>query len=546
MKIASIDIGSNSTHMVIVRAERGQHLEIVDREKEVTRLGAGLRDHRLAKEAVERTLLTLRRFKQMAEANRADLIITTATAAVRESQNPEKFIDRVRKEVGLDVQLLPGVEEARLIALAVSEVTDFSQRRALIVDIGGGSTEFIITAGGEPEFLRSVPLGAVSLTERFIRKDPPSKSELEKLTTTVRSDLARTIQEIREIGYDFVIGTSGTILNMTNAIVESESVEDGEELDFDAFSQMVTLEQMMKLNRNLSSMEIQERRKVPGIEEKRADIIIAGGLLLETILSELGAKEITKCDWALREGVVLDYLHKHTSSKEVEELQLFNSGIVENAPDVRMRTVLSVARHFEYDAAHSHLVANLAMRIFDDTAPLHGLGEDERKILHYAAILHDIGYRVAQSDHHRHGLYLIKNSEMPGFTANEIARIATVVKYHRGVMPKKLKHKKEKREHEDYFSLKRQQRAVVLKLAAILQIADGLDRSHSQKVTSVQCTLEKNQVIFKVNCDDCDLEIWSAERKAKWFTNIFKIDVQFESVPSQVSQLQLNFASVGK
>src|SRR5688572_3900519 len=161
MKIAAIDIGSNSIHMVIVRATEGQNMEIIDREKEVVRLGAGVHDHRLAKEATERTILTLRRFKQMAQANRADLIITTATAAVREANNADKFIERVRKEVGLTVQLLPGVEEARLIALAVSEVTDFYNRRALIIDVGGGSTEFIITTGGEPQLLLSVKLGAV-------------------------------------------------------------------------------------------------------------------------------------------------------------------------------------------------------------------------------------------------------------------------------------------------------------------------------------------------------------------------------------------------
>jgi exopolyphosphatase/guanosine-5'-triphosphate,3'-diphosphate pyrophosphatase len=547
MKIASIDIGSNSTHMVIVRAEHGQHLEIVDREKEVTRLGAGLRDHRLAKDAVERTLLTLRRFKQMAQANRAELIITTATAAVRESQNPEKFIDRVRKEVGLDVQLLPGVEEARLIALAVSEVTDFYHRRALIVDIGGGSTEFIITSGGEPELLRSVRLGAVSLTEKFIKKDPPSKSEIETLVTSIRADLARVIQEVKEIGFDFVIGTSGTILNMTDTIVESESVESDDELDFDAFSQTITLEQVRKLNRKLAKMDIHERRNVPGIEEKRADIIIAGGLLLETILAELGASEMTKCDWALREGVVLDHLHKNvTRQVTATEIQLFDSGFDDSVADVRMRSVLSVARHFEYDAPHSHLVAKLAMRIFDDTRALHGLGEAERKILHYAAILHDIGYRVAQSDHHRHGLYLIKNSEMPGFTANEIAMIATVVKYHRGSMPKKAKHKREKREHIDYFSMKRNQRTMVLKLAAILQVADGLDRSHSQRVNNIYCLVNDKKVVFKIDCANCDLELWSAERKAKWFTNIFKIDVSFESEPSSLAQLELNFASAAK
>ncbi|HSO73276.1 MAG TPA: Ppx/GppA family phosphatase, partial [Blastocatellia bacterium] len=207
MKLAAIDIGSNSIHMVIVRAVKGQHPEIIDREKEMVRLGAGsLREHLLSKEKIERAVTTLRRYKQMAEANRVDLIIATATSAVRESHNADEFIETMRREVGLDVQLLPGFEEARLIALAVSAVTDFHNRRALIIDIGGGSTEFIVTGGGEPELLFSVRIGAVRLAEKFITTDPISQQERERLITGIRSDLTHAVWEIKNRGYDFVIG----------------------------------------------------------------------------------------------------------------------------------------------------------------------------------------------------------------------------------------------------------------------------------------------------------------------------------------------------
>ena len=194
MKFAAIDIGSNSIHLVIVRAEPGQHLDIIDREKEMVRLGSGtLRAHKLSKQTIERAVKTLRRLKRMAEANYVDLIIATATAPLRESHNADEFIEAVRKEVGLDVQVLPGVEEARLIALAVSEVTDFKGRRALIIDIGGGSTEFIITRGGGPELLLSVRLGAVRLTEKFITTDPISQEERDRLTASIRADLTRAV-----------------------------------------------------------------------------------------------------------------------------------------------------------------------------------------------------------------------------------------------------------------------------------------------------------------------------------------------------------------
>ncbi|MEK6302078.1 MAG: Ppx/GppA phosphatase family protein [Acidobacteriota bacterium] len=548
MKLAAIDIGSNSIHLVIVRAVKGQHPEIIDREKEMVRLGAGsLREHLLSKERVDRALITLRRYKQMAEANRVDLTIATATSAVREAHNADEFIEAVRKDIGLDVQLLPGVEEARLIALAVSEVTDFNNRRALVIDIGGGSTEFIVTGGNEPELLYSVRIGAVRLAEKFITTDPISEQERERLVTGIRSDLTHAVWEIKNRGYDFVIGTSGTILNMVSAAASSEHPHRGEALaDIEPFSETVTLDQITRLNRRLARMDERQRGRVPGLEKDRADIIIAGGLLLECIMSETGAREITSCDWSLREGVILNYVRNHPLSRldlgadsaaelsRSNESKLVDVDADNSSLDVRARSVLSVARRYDYDAPHSHHVARLAARIFDDTHELHGMREAERKLLEYAALLHDIGYHIAHNNHHRHALYLIKNAEMPGFTVNEIALMATAVRYHRGSLPKKGMAARSKREHEDYFGLERSQRSTLLKLASILQIADGLDRSHHQLVREVRCELSGARVTFYVEAEgECDLEMWSAERKSSWFSEVFEVSSRFERVQAE-------------
>jgi len=541
MKLAAIDIGSNSIHLVIVRAVKGQHPEIIDREKEMVRLGAGtLREHRLSKKTIERAITTLRRFKKMAEHNGADPIIATATSAVRESRNSDQFIEQVRKEVGLEVQVLPGVEEARLIAMAVSEVTEFNYRRALIIDIGGGSTEFIITGGGEPELMLSLRLGAVRLTEKFISTDPISIEERDRLVSNIRSDFTRAAAEIKNAGYDFVIGSSGTVLNMVNAAVEVNQPYANDELpDYEPFSQTVTLDQIEWLNRKLGRMTLRKRRRVPGIEKGRADIIVAGGLLLQCILSDLGASEITSCDWSLREGVILNYLRRrqeaHTVRKihRVPQLTSLDSLLYpvtdDSTLDVRARSVLSVARRYGYDIAHSHHVVRLATRIFDDTVELHQLSMQDRKLLQYAAILHDIGYHIAHNNHHRHGLYLIRNSEMPGFTGDEIAMMATMVRYHRGAMPRKSSDARSRHEHEDYYTLDRRQRGTVLRLASILQIADGLDRSHQQLISDVRCDVANGTATFIASTGgECELEIWSAERKAAWFSDIFKVGVLFE------------------
>ncbi len=545
MKLAAIDIGSNSIHLVIVRAVQGQHPEIIDREKEMVRLGAvTLREHQLPKETIERAITTLRRFKKMAEHNGADPIITTATSAVRESRNSDEFIDRVRKEVGLDVHLLPGVEEARLISLAVSEVTEFNNRRALIIDIGGGSTEFIITTGREPELLLSLRVGAVRLTEKFVTTDPISPVELNRLVANIRSDLTRAIWEIKAAGFDFVIGTSGTVLNMVDAVMLDDDGKAPETLsDFESFSQTVTLDHIARLNRKLAGMTLRERAQVRGIEEARADIIVAGGLLLECILSDLGATEITSCDWSLREGVILDYLRRRrelqatpqtfrATAAPADEDVLLNPVSDDSTLNVRARSVLSVARRYDYDVAHSHHVARLATQIFDDTKDLHQLNGQDRKLLQYATILHDIGYHIAHNNHHRHGLYLIKNSELPGFTGDEIAMMAAIVRYHRGSLPGRATDARSRREHEDYYALERKQRTKVLRLASILQIADGLDRSHNQSIGNVRCEIIDRLAIFIAEpVGECELELWSAERKAGWFSEVFRVGVRFERKP---------------
>ncbi len=545
MKLAAIDIGSNSIHLVVVQAEQGRHMEIIDREKEMARLGAGtLREHRLSEETIARAVTTLRRFKQIAESNSAQPIIATATSAVRESVNAYEFLEAVRKKVGLNVQLLPGVEEARLIALAVSEVTDFDGRRALIIDIGGGSTEFIITDGRTPELLMSVRLGAVRLSEKFITTDPISKGERERLVTTIRADLTRVAWEIKNTGFDFVVGTSGTILNLADMVSRNEEEADSEGASgFDSFIHTIGYDRLVEMNQKLSGMTLRKRRRVPGLEKGRADIIVAGGLLLETILSELGIQRITSCDWSLREGVILDYIRKHSPDHQgagplTESVlttpggpsrQLMDQIIDGSASDVRTRSVLSLARRYDYDAKHSHHIARLAAKIFDDTVTLHGMGEQERKMLLYAAILHDIGYHIAPGNHHRHSLYLIKNSEMPGFTGNEIALLATIVRYHRGSLPRKTDDIRLIHDHDDFWMLRRANRKRALKLASILQIADGLDRSYSQKVSGVACDVKGRKITFNVECfDECDLEIWSAERKARWFAEIFRARVKFK------------------
>jgi exopolyphosphatase/guanosine-5'-triphosphate,3'-diphosphate pyrophosphatase len=274
--------------------------------------------------------------------------------------------------------------------------------------------------------------------------------------------------------------------------------------------------------------------------------------LLYGILSELDVEQITTCDWALREGIILDYLRArdvkraNRRARRTSDDSLLDPDVDDSQLDVQSRSVLSVARRYGYDAPHSRLVARLAVSIFDDTLELHEIGAGARRLLLYSALLHDIGYHVAHNDHHRHASYLIKNSEMPGFAGPDIAMMAMLARYHRGSMPANGGGSKGRREDEDYYALERSVRPTALKLAAILRIADGLDRSHRSVVTGVGCKVSRKTVTFQVeSAGECDLEIWSAERKALWFAEAFNVAVRFKRVPTYQRDQQSEVAVAG-
>lgn len=515
MKLAAIDIGSNSIHLVVVNADPNRRFQIITREKEMVRLAAGtLKTHHLSKFRIERALEVILRYVVLARARGAEQILITATSAVREADNKDYFVSRIRELTGVKVDILPGVEEARLIALAVTEAMNIN-RRTLIIDIGGGSTEFIVTEGGVPLLLLSMRLGAVRIADREDLGDPIHKKALAKLRASLRSDLARTVQEVRDLGFDDVIGTSGTILNLVSVaskLRDKQVTIDNE--SFTAFSHRCSLKELVDLNDLLATMTEKQRTQIPGLDPERADIIVAGGQLLEAILTGMGAKEIRTCDWALREGVLLDYLAKHIV---FPHSGLGVIAIDEQSLDARDKTVLSIARRYEYQPTHSHQVAWLAGQLFDQMRELHRLSDEDRVLLQYAAILHDIGYHISHSNHHRHAYYLIQNVELPGFSAKEAAIIATTVRFHRGSPPKASR-------HPEYAALDKKTRKKVLKLSALLRLADGLDRSHRGLISQLAVHQSKTEweIEFRAK-DDCELELWYARYTVPYFENVFDI-----------------------
>ena len=508
MRIAAIDIGTNSVHMIVVRVRADLSFEIVDREKVMVRLGAGGLDGRaLTAEAMSSALQALSKFKRIAESHRVDELRAVATSATREARNGGEFLARVERETGIRPRVISGVEEARLIHQAAVYGVDVAGGRAVVIDIGGGSVEITLGTSTSVELARSFKIGAIRLTERFVKSDPLSDRDERRIVKHVVGDIDRYCAQIVESGFDRVIGTSGTILAMgAVAATAARGVPPSELRNLH-----VSAKQIRRLRKEMLNLDIEQRLHIPGLDPRRADIVVAGVVLLDTILRRLGAEEFTLCDLALREGLVLDYIRRH--KRQIAQ--------IDNIPDVRRRSTLELAERCNYYAPHAQQVARLALAIFDQTRALHGLSDREREWLEYAALMHDIGAHISYTGHHKHSYYLIKNGDLRGFHPDEIEVMALVARYHRRGTPR--------RSHGPYAGLPPAQRRSVKTLASILRVAESLDRSHAQPISGIEVHDHgKDMVVTLHSSGDAELEVWATGRHLEPFQELVKKPVRIE------------------
>ena len=512
MKLAAIDIGSNSIKLAVVEAADSNSFAVVTREKDVIRLGhETLRKHRLSREAIERALASIQRFKTIAEAHQADSVVAVATASVREADNAAQFIKDVKQHTGLQVDILSGVEEARLIGLAAAHGCAVSGATNINVDIGGGSTEISLFRNGTPISLLSLKLGAVGLTERYLKSDPPKAKELASLKAEIHAAFERPRRELRNARWQQASGTSGTILAIGAALRGTgSSNSDRKNQAVQPTDTDIPFARLVALNERLVNMDHAGRRNLMSINAQRSEIIIAGSHILEEAMRALSINVLRTCDWSLREGVIIDSL------RESED----ESRPAPDFADQKLRGVHAVGRRFGYEETHARQVAKLAEKIFDSLAPAENLSRHHRTLMMAAALLHDIGYHIAHDSHQKHALYLIKNSELTGFSEAERAVIANIARYHRGQPPKKR--------HADYAALNVADRAIVWKLAGIVKLADALDRSHDSRVYDLQCHDESNNFRIELLSEsDCENELLELERKRDLFDEAFKRTLSF-------------------
>lgn len=476
--------------------DHGPHFEILEREKHTVRLGSSGGDMReLPHDAIDRTVAALSVFRQLAAVHEAP-ITAVATSAVREAENREELIERAWEEAGVRVKVISGLEEARLIHLGVLQAVPVYDRRLLLCDIGGGSTELLVGLRGDVLAARSLKLGAIRLTRRFFDGKVTHPGAVDACRRHVRSTIAPFAREVRALGVEVAVGSSGTIASLAQMAAVRSSGSRPRSVSNLTLATAALDEVVKEL---VAAPTVEARTELAGLDAGRADIILAGALILEQVVHELDLEELTVSDYALREGVLLDAWQRR------------RGGSLHHLSDLRRRSVLNLAELMDEDPGHSAQVARLALDLFDGTAERHHLGDESREILEAAALLCNVGLFLSHAQHHKHSYYVIRSTDrLAGFDDEEVERIALVARYHRKADPRP--------KHAEFASLPDDVKREVQVLAGLLRVAIGLDRNHADRVRAVSVVDEQHRLVVEVEPapgEDVGLELYAAEdRKA--------------------------------
>jgi len=503
-RIAAIDLGTNSFHAVIVDIYPDGSFQTVDKLKEMVLLAEKGFKNRLSEAAISRAMEALKKIKTLSDHQNAEKILAYATSAIREAENGGELIQRAIDEVGIKIIAIPGRVEAELIGLAVQHGVQLPDDPVMMVDIGGGSVEFVIGDKDTFTHLSSKKIGVARMTAQFVDHDPITQEEIEKLRTHFEEQLTDVAQAFAYQRALLMIGSSGTLENIGMMIARREKKSQNlsvNELEF-------TDDQFFDLYDELIGMTRKERANLSELDDKRIDLIAPGLVLVHYILTKFMIKRVKISAQALREGIILRYIKKEM--KDIKALAPFS--------DPRQRSVMELVNRYEWHENHSRHVADLCLQLFSHFRDDLDLADKDKELLEYAAFMHDIGYFISHRKHHKHALYIIRHSELLGFKEIEIEVMANVSRYHRRSTPKMR--------HRYFKKLPKHERNRVKKLSAILRVADGLDRSHFQNVRSVDVDkLDSKTVIYISTETDPQLEIWGAMRKRTLLENMLSTSI---------------------
>ena len=504
--VAALDIGTNSFHLVIAKPVPGG-FEVVTREKDVVRLGHGGGDMKqLSEEAIGRGVKSLARMAEIASSHGAE-VRAVATSAVREAKNRSEFIKQVRKATGIDIEVISGVEEARLIHLGVLNAIGIHDQSMFVCDIGGGSTEVVVGLDDEVMFARSFKLGAVRLTDRFFAGTTLHPSAIPSCRSFIRSSLSVVAPEVMELGFEAVATSSGTAETIARIILHTRGASEPKSMNRFEFSADEVRSVVTALQ---SAPTIDERVKRFGLEPNRADIILAGALILEGVVDVFELKSLMFSDYALREGLLLDTLRRE--------------GLIEvdDDHDAARRSVQQLADRCDDRPEHSQHVAELAIQLFEQLEEPLNLQPEWRRYLEFASLLANVGVVVSHAKHHLHSYYLIRNSGLMGLTDREVEIIAQVARYHRKSVPKT--------EHTEFSALSSTDQRIVQHLAGILRIAIGLDRTYDARVKTISVKVSTSELLIAAKSrgkkNDISLNLYAANERKGLLADISKRKVK--------------------
>lgn len=497
-RYAAIDIGSNSIRMLAADVESPQSMKVLASDRQVVRLGKTVfREGKLAASEIELACQVLSRMVE--QYRKLDMVGVRAvgTAALRDASNRDEFLARAAAIIGHPVEVISGLEEARLVHLGVQSLWPHPKHRVLLLDIGGGSAELILSESGRIVEAFSKPLGALRLTEVFLKSDPPNERELARMRKYIQERIAGPVSRFGAARVDRMIATSATAAATVCAI---NRVRRSRRDRADRFQ--ATAPQLRQLFQEVSSRAATDRAKMTGIGPKRAEIIVAGVAVLNEVVQELKLSRLYYSVAGVREGIIADLSHRKVG---MEQARL--------TADER-RVVRDLGRRYGVSAPHVRKVAELAGMLFEGLRPLHRLPLAKGRLLEAAAHLYNIGHFVNESRHHRHSMYLVANSDLPGFEDRERMVVANLCRYHRKSMPLES--------HEAFQGLDPEDRNAVVLLTPLLRLAVALDQSQEQRVVRVETAIQENTIELRLFSDrDVDIEQWQAEQTAAVFREVY-------------------------
>lgn len=500
VRLAAIDVGSNSIRLVIAETRGRGRYRVLDDEREMARLATGLdTTGKLAGESITRAVAAVSRMRAIAKGYGVAALRVIATAAVREAGNREELIARLRTEADVDLEVIDQGEEARLAFLSASHAFDLSDLAAGVADIGGGSCQVVLAQRGIVDVVAPTSLGAVRLTEAFGGPEAAAGDRYKDMRRHIREVLESTVP--RPFVPQVLIATGGTFTTLGSIVLARQHPGDapvpvqGTEVDRAQVSHLLDW---------LRGLSVRARARVPGLPPERADIIVAGLCIAERLLDHLGVNRVLIHDRGIRDGLLIRMIHDLFPSRE---------------PVDRLAAARVFAQACRYEERHSEHVARLALALHEQlAASFPGSGawtsSASRGLLEAAAVLHDVGYLINYDKHHKHGYHLIVNSDLDGFTSREIEVLANIARYHRRSPPSLS--------HPNFSRLGEEDRELVRRLAGILRLADGLDRTHTQRVAGVGVTVEAGAVRFVLDAPpDSETDRWGAEQKSDLFQDAF-------------------------